>query len=60
MSNLGSIKISIENSFLLIEKKIEKLNTNVGLADVWSRYIKARRNGCSDSEAENKKRIEKN
>ena len=25
---------------------------------MWSRYIKARRNGCSDSEAENKKRIE--
>ena len=58
MSNLESIKISLKNSFVLIEHKMAKLNSNVGLADVWSRYIKAERNNCSVSEAEKKKRIE--
>ena len=58
MSNLGSIKISLENSFVLIEHKMAKLNSNVQLADIWSRYIKAKRNNCSGSEAENKKKIE--
>ena len=58
MSNLGSIKISLKNSFVLIEHKMAKLNSNVQLADIWSRYIKAERNNCSVSEAEKKKRIE--
>ena len=58
MSNLRSIKISLENSFVLIEHKMAKLNSNVSQADIWSRYIKIERNKCSGSEAENKKRIE--
>ena len=58
MSNLESIKISLENSFLLIERKMEKLNTKVYLADIWSKYIKDRRNKCSISEAENEKIIQ--
>ena len=58
MSNLESIKISLENSFLLIEHKMGKLNTKVDLANIWSIYIKDRRNNCSISEAENEKIIQ--